>query len=232
LAELGAEEVVAMDRSPEILEEARRVIAASPPEIRGRIEVVRGDEQTLRQRRQWARKQRRDERFDIVLSSLTLMMCSSRQCLSTVLGALLEVLRPGGVALLVITHPCFRHDGFGSFHYDFPLDWSYWASGTRYGVVLHPEDGDLEARLSDHHWTLTDYARAIAETGGSILDLRELPSRRSDTGEPLGSPAYLALLVAARPSTGSRVGPVSEALGACRGNGNGRDGRFESRVRS
>jgi SAM-dependent methyltransferase len=183
LGEAGARRVVAVDQSPEMVAVARTSAAATP--FAGSIRFVVGDERCVG----------RGGGFDLALCSLALMMCGSRRELRRVCRALVGGLSADGLLVAVVTHPCFRHRDYGTFHYEVAEDYDYWRLGEPYRVVLTPSDADEPVVITDVHWTLEAYVEAMVAAGGVVGGLRELPARRSSDGEPLGPPAYLAMMV-------------------------------------
>jgi SAM-dependent methyltransferase len=183
LAEAGAARVVALDENPKMVEQARSAVAALGPELGDRVVVRRGSEADI------------DGlgAFDAVLSSLALMMCQTRDRLHTVVRSLIDALAEHGRLVAVITHPCFRRRDYGTFRYELPEDYDYWRSGVPYDVHLTPESADASAVITDHHWTLEDYCRAVTQAGAVLTGLVELPATRDEDGSPSGPPAYLAL---------------------------------------
>lgn len=188
LARRGAARVVGVDESPAMIFQARRTVDRADDEARGRIVLIAGDERVVAGL----------GRFDAVLCSLALMMAGRRQRLEAITGSLVGALEPDGRLLAVVTHPCFRRDDYGTFHYQLPDGYDYWSSGRSYEVVLTPPGSGLRTVITDTHWTLTDYVCAFVDAGGSVCGLRELAARYRDDGSPLGPPAYLAMLVSQR----------------------------------
>jgi SAM-dependent methyltransferase len=186
LAEAGASEVVAVDRSSEMVEHARQLVGRQTLPIRDRISVTRGDEKTLGGL----------GGFDAVLSCLALMMSESAERLIRTGRSLVDAVRPNGRLVVVVTHPCFRQGGYETFHYDLPRDFDYWKSGSPYQVVVTPSQPDREAiAITDYHWTLGDYCDALIGHGAALTALEEVPATWRDDGTPDGPPAYLALCV-------------------------------------
>ncbi len=194
--EAGAGHVLAVDQSGEMVAEAQRTLAAASGGDGARWEVRRGDEAVLPV----------EPARDVVVCSLVLMMCGTRGRLRKVsAGLLASTGGDDGRLVVVLTHPCFRLRGFETFHYRLPDRYDYWASGAPYEVVLTPPGAPGPAAvLTDHHWTLEDYAGALSAAGGAVIGLRELPAVPPGPGEPSGPPAYLVLTVERR---GERAGP-------------------------
>ncbi len=133
------------------------------------------------------------EKFDVALCSLMLMMCASRGELHRTCRGLIDSLDAEGRLIATVSHPCYRTVRYPTFHNDLPGDFDYWRSGLAYTVVMHPTDREQTARLTDHHWTLSDYADAVAAAGGAVRRLREAPARYDAAGRPATPPAYLLL---------------------------------------
>lgn len=183
LGELGAERVIGIDQSPQMVQQAIAAASLGPAARREVFEFIIGDDSLLPM----------PSRFDAVLSSLALMMCEDMPRLQAAMAGLIHSLNPRGRMLLILTHPCFRETRYATFHYDLPKDYTYWASGTPYQVIL----GDREQGtvIYDYHWTLEDYVDAISTAGGAVRQLREVPALRQEDGSPQGPPAYVAMLV-------------------------------------
>lgn len=190
LLEAGADHVLAVDQSDEMVAAAGRTLDAAAGESAGRWEVRRGDEAVLPAA----------PPKDVVVCSLVLMMCATRERLRAVSAGLVESTRQdGGRLAVVLTHPCFRWRGFETFHYRLPDRYDYWASGTAYEVVLTPpEEPGPAAVLTDHHWTLADYVAALSAAGGVITGLQELPATPPEPDGAPGPPAYLVVTVERR----------------------------------
>jgi SAM-dependent methyltransferase len=177
--------VVCIDQRPELLAKAREHIQQELAPIAGRFEFIVGDESLLPL----------TERFDLAICSLALMMLPTRPRLERAVAGLVGSLHLHGRAIVVLTHPCFRHERHATFHNELPEDFDYWRSGQPYDVIIDPEHRQVQATLTDFHWTLADYALAVARAGGVIEHLLELPGQYTDAGEPAGDPAYLVMSV-------------------------------------
>ncbi|MBI1373984.1 MAG: methyltransferase domain-containing protein [Phycisphaera sp.] len=178
----GAGHVHGIDESIELIRAAQRY-ASEQHANDGRMAFGCGDESALPL---W-------DPVDAALCSLTLMMCESRDRLRRTVRGLVASTQPGGRVVIAVTHPCFRGDDYGTFHYDTPEGFSYWASGQTYDVVLEPGRGERRAVLTDYHWTLSDYVNTLTHAGATLREVRELPARLDAAGHPIGPPAYLVL---------------------------------------
>jgi len=185
LLDAGCRQIVAMDENPGMLKAARERLAADSGMANVDLALRRGDEAALPD----------VEPFDVIVCSLVLMMCKTRQRLQRATTNLLRALRGRGRLLIVLTHPCFRRAGYATFHYEIPADYNYWSSGTPYQVVMPADDQPTDATITDHHWTLTDYVEAVRQGGGVVDALHESPAKRNADGSPSGPPAYLVLRV-------------------------------------
>ncbi len=180
--------VVCIDQRPELLDKARAHIRHELAPIADRFEFITGDESLLPL----------TERFDLAICSLALMMLPTRDRLERAVAGLIGSLHHHGRAILVLTHPCFRHERHATFHNDLPDDFSYWHSGRPYDVIIDPDHRQVTATLTDFHWTLADCSLAVARGGGVIEHLLEVPGQFTEAGDPAGDPAYLVMNVRRR----------------------------------
>lgn len=134
-----------------------------------------------------------DEPVDVVLCSLMLMMCRTRQQLTRTLEGLVGSVRSGGRIVIALTHPCFRRADYGAFYNELPEAFDYWQSGCDYDVQLAANDEHQSAAIRDTHWTLSDYLNAIVEAGGMIDRVDERPISFDESGRPTGRPAFLLI---------------------------------------
>jgi ubiquinone/menaquinone biosynthesis C-methylase UbiE len=156
IAAAGAQEVVGVDSSPQMLANAKR--HGGPESLR----YVASDAQHL--------AEFGDERFDAVCCQLGLMDIPD---LAATLDAVYRVLRRGGCFAFVIGHPCFLTpqaetrlgvDGqVGRFVADY-FDERFWRSTNPQGV----------RRAGNHHRTLSTYLNALAGAG-FVIELAEEP---------------------------------------------------------
>lgn len=184
LAKMGAATIACVDQHPSLIAQAQRNIEVSPYDM-GRFDFQVGNENQLRSL----------GRYDLVLCSLMLMMCESRERLERVTRNLIDRLADAGRLVIVLTHPCFRAMPYPTFHYQMPAGFHYWSSGVAYDVVLDPPEVSEPVVITDYHWTMQDYVEAIHLADGVILQMLELPAQYGADGAAWGDPAYLVLQV-------------------------------------
>jgi ubiquinone/menaquinone biosynthesis C-methylase UbiE len=155
VAAAGAERVVGVDSSPEMVDLARG--HATPPGV----EYVVDDAQTLTSLEAGS--------FDGATCQLALMDISD---LDATLGAVCRVLRPGGWFVFVIGHPCFlvpdarpteAADGTPALVVRGYFDERFWRSANPQGV----------RRAGNHHRTLATYLNALVRAGLSVEEVAE-----------------------------------------------------------
>ena len=184
LARQGADAVICYDENRELLEAAGAYIEGEAPELRTRFTMRHGNETGLPV----------SPRSDLVFCSLAMMMCETRERLDRMARGLIESMAAGGRCVVVLTHPCFHDARHRTFHIETPSSYTYWAGGTPYEVVLHPEsEGETGAQFTDYHWPLEAYMGAFASAGASMTSLIELPGQYDTQSEPQGDPAYIVL---------------------------------------
>lgn len=188
VASLGFQRVLCIDESETLIRDAETSIRQRAPAPHIHFTFLHGNEDVLP----------RPEPFDVVLCSLVLMMCATRERLERCTRGLIRSLKPDGTLFIVLTHPCFRRAGYRTFHYELPKDYDYWDAGRSYEVVLEPPKGE-QTSIRDHHWPLQDYVQAIVRSGSAIHGLHELPATWNLDGEPDSPPAYLVLAARGTP---------------------------------
>ena len=111
-----------------------------------------------------------DADFDLVVSNYMLMDTPD---LHGTMKAFHRVLKPGGVAVLIFSHPCFPagratpsrgHDGV-TYVWDFPY------FKTR--KYVDPPWAHFRSEFTWFHRPLSDYWRAFIETGFAVVDFEE-----------------------------------------------------------
>jgi SAM-dependent methyltransferase len=155
IAEAGAAQVVGVDSSPAMLENARRHRGLST------VRYIDDDAQRL--------SKLGDTSVDAVNCQLGLMDIPD---LRATLTAIHRVLRPGGIFVFVIGHPCFlapeaetvaRDDGrIGRWISDY-LGERFWRSSNPNGV----------RRAGNHHRTIATYLNALTDAGFTFEHVEE-----------------------------------------------------------
>ncbi len=122
------------------------------------------------------------ETFDIIVSCLVIQDVPDYQ------GAIRElyrVLRPGGICILAIVHPCFSSDG--EWVKDATGEKLYWKIDNYFYERAYemPWPPDAEKTPVYFHRTLTSYFKTITDAGFAVNDLIEpYPSRDAIARSP------------------------------------------------
>ncbi len=172
--DLPPREVVLYDPSAAMITEAMRVCAdqANPPCFLSASDDIP------------------ESHFAVVVCSLVLMTLSSRAAVAEAMRQIRHALRPGGAAVIAVTHPCFRNVRFSTFENDFSErgEFDYAEEGTPFRVRLQSGDGDA-VEFVDYHWTLAETFRQVLLAHLTITDVREL----GDVAGGATVPAYLVI---------------------------------------
>lgn len=117
--------------------------------------------------------------FDAVTLLLVLMCLPTRGTQEELLRKLRRAIRPGGLLLVAITHPCFRAERFSTFRTEFTTGtpFHYEEEGRPFTVEILGENGLSTARFQDYHWKLETTISVIAASGFRIQQLAELPDQ-------------------------------------------------------
>jgi len=124
------------------------------------------------------------EAFDAVTFHAVWMCLSSREECVAVLREIHRLLRPGGVLLASVTHPCFRDRPFSTFRPALPME-RYLDEGTPFKVVMH--DAEHAVEITDYHYSLGEHVRQLVTAGFQIAALHEyldLPREPRSTAYP------------------------------------------------
>jgi ubiquinone/menaquinone biosynthesis C-methylase UbiE len=111
-----------------------------------------------------------DGEFDLVVANYVLMDASD---LEATMGAFARVLKPGGAAVLVFSHPCFPQgsatvSGDGrqvSYHWDFPY--------FERKKCTDPPWGHFKSEFLRFHRPLSDYWKAFTAAGFAVVGFEE-----------------------------------------------------------
>lgn len=171
--------VTAYDRDPGMRGEARRRIAS---ENAGHVTLcdAPGDGWT--------------GRFDAI-AVLGVWMCwrTHDECVET-LGLLARSMKPGGVLIAAVTHPCFRDRRFSTYRTDFDAA-RYMENGAAFRVFVGQPGKEIV--IEDYHWNLQAMLDQAREAGLALAEMKE----HSDQGEPGpgttsgGLPSWLSLVL-------------------------------------
>jgi SAM-dependent methyltransferase len=127
--------VSAYERDPAMREQARRRIARDA----GAVELLDAPDQS------WV------GRFDAIFLQGVWMCWQTRaECMDT-LSRLARALRPGGLMIASVTHPCFRDRKFATYRTDFDMA-RYMDNGTPFQVVVGRPGAEVP--VTDTHWNL------------------------------------------------------------------------------
>ncbi len=106
----------------------------------------------------------------VVWNALWMCLPSRRDC-AECLAEAYRVLRPGGLFVASVTHPCFRDRQFATFRTSFDMD-DYWREGMPFQVTMF--DGTYVVQFTDYHWSLGEMSRQLKEAGLQLHELREI----------------------------------------------------------
>jgi SAM-dependent methyltransferase len=124
-----------------------------------------------------------DESMDVVVSVAVWMMLPNHQDCVDYLSEQRRLLRQGGTAFIVMTHPCFREEVYSSFKTAFRND-RYLETGTPFAVEVFDREKGVD--FVDYHWNLSAMLRQSNEAELRLAQLTELPDAAS--GNPRGAP--------------------------------------------
>lgn len=112
----------------------------------------------------------RDDTFDVVVSCVVIQDVPDYQA---AVKEMYRVLRPGGVCILAMAHPCFSSDG--GWVKDSKGRKQYWKIDNYFyerGFEI-PLTSNTDANPIGFHRTLTSYFRTIIDTGFIVEDMTE-----------------------------------------------------------
>lgn len=111
------------------------------------------------------------EAFDAVVWNAVWMCLPSRQECIEGLKRAHRALRPGGLFVASVTHPCFRDRQFATFRTSFDMD-NYAREGMPFQVTMF--DAKNVVQFTDYHWSLGEMSRQLREAGLSLVELGEV----------------------------------------------------------
>jgi SAM-dependent methyltransferase len=117
-------------------------------------------------------KSLKDATIDVVTSIAVWMTLPSYQVCLEYLREQHRLLRPGGRAFVVVTHPCFREERYSSFATQFKNE-SYLEEGPPFAVEVF--DRENRVQFMDYHWNLSTMLKQSREVGFGLGALTELP---------------------------------------------------------
>lgn len=108
--------------------------------------------------------------FDAVTFHAVWMCLPDVDACVAVLREIHRLLRPGGVLLASVTHPCFRDRGFSTFRPSLAME-HYLDEGTPFEVVMR--DSAREVKFTDYHYSLGEHVRQLGAGGFEIAAMHE-----------------------------------------------------------
>lgn len=109
--------------------------------------------------------------FDaVVWNAVWMCLPSRRECIECLLESV-RSLRPGGVFIASVTHPCFRDRQFATFRTSFDMD-SYYREGQPFQVTMF--DSHNVVQFTDYHWSLGEMTRQLREAGLQLVEMKEV----------------------------------------------------------
>jgi len=148
--------VSAYERDPGMREQARQRIAREG----GTVELLEPPDAS------WT------GRFDTIFLQGVWMCWSTRvECLEN-LSLLARSLKPDGILIASITHPCFRDRSFATYRTDFDLA-RYMDNGTPFRVLVGQPGAEVP--IVDTHWNLEDTLNQALESGLTLTAVKEHP---------------------------------------------------------
>lgn len=138
------------------------------------------------------------DHFDAVVVSLVLVCINNEAEYARVLRDVHRVLKPGGLGIFSVTHPCFRQYAYSDFHtsYSQSTNFNYFNEGEPFGVTMTDQRSGRSISFSDFHWTLSFTINKIIEAG-LIID-RVVETRDDDSAVKFNQEKSPYLIVAAR----------------------------------
>jgi len=115
-----------------------------------------------------------------------------------VLREMHRLLRPGGMLLASVTHPCFRDRSFSTFRPSLAME-EYLNEGAPFEVVMN--DGVREVTFTDYHYSLGEHVRQLRVSGFHLAALHEYPDHPREK-HPRSYPWLMFEAVAAGESGG------------------------------
>lgn len=105
--------------------------------------------------------------FDAVVVSLVLVCIDNEAEYVQVLQDVYRVLKPGGIGIFAVTHPCFRQYGYSDFYTSYcqAPNFNYFNEGEPFRVTMTDEKKGESISFNDYHWTLSFTINKTIETG-------------------------------------------------------------------
>jgi len=135
------------------------------------------------------------ESFDVITLNAVWMCLETTKACMRVFKDIKRLLKPNGILITSVTHPCFRNIQYSTYKTNFDMK-NYLKSRTQFRVKIF--DGKNDVNVIDTHWNLSDMSSQLSESGFIIDRLYELPDRQSNYKRKKGSP-WLVILAKREP---------------------------------
>lgn len=123
--------------------------------------------------------------FDVVTMNAVWMCLRTDEMCERVLLDVRRLLKPHGVLVASVTHPCFRDRLYSTYQTDFDMR-DYLRSGVQFRV--HIDDGKNDVWVTDTHWSLSAMSIQLKRTGFRIVEISEFTDADSEHINRVGSP--------------------------------------------
>lgn len=113
--------------------------------------------------------------FDCVILSMILVCVDNEKEYKQVLSDTYNTLKTGGIAIIAVTHPCFRQYPFSDYDtsYCHNQQFDYFKEGEPFEVTIVDKNTKKNVTFLDYHWTLSYTVNKLVETGFTIKKLIE-----------------------------------------------------------
>lgn len=113
--------------------------------------------------------------FDCVILSMILVCIDNNKEFKQVLSDTYNTLKTGGIAIIAVTHPCFRQYPFSDYDtsYCHNQKFDYFKEGEPFEVTIVDKNTKKNVTFLDYHWTLSYTVNKLIETGFTIKQLVE-----------------------------------------------------------
>lgn len=117
--------------------------------------------------------------FDFVVFSLVVMTIPTKKDIKEALTKIQSSINQKGVAIIAITHPCFRQEIFSTFQTAYSKDkkFNYFKESEKFEVLLRDSETNQSTTFNDYHWTLGTILNLISESGLTLKRFIELPDK-------------------------------------------------------
>lgn len=122
--------------------------------------------------------------YDFVILSLVVMTIPTKEDIKIALTKIYSYLNESGMAIIAMTHPCFRQEIFSTFQTAYSSDkkFNYFKEGDKFKVVLRDSKTNFSVSFHDYHWTLSTIFNLIIECGFTLTRVIELPDQSDNNG--------------------------------------------------